>query len=631
MSCFSLAVRFDGGDVSDLAPGLDLPGLLPLASCRVEAAVFQHRQRVVTPEDAWEAQPLQAADGRFTLVCDGRIDNRGDLARALGIEARDQPDSALLLAAVLRWGEGAAARIIGDFAFAFWDAATRRLLLGRDALGKRAVFWYRSPAGLLLAASSLREILAQPGVPRDLNLDRLADWAVETKPNDRQTVWRAIHRVPAGETMTFDAAGERATIGWRADGERDIRFKTDAEYVAAATDLLKTVIAPRTRIAGPLASEVTGGLDSALVAVLAAAFIAPTALGCITALPTPGDPLTVPPSCYPSEGSAVDALIRQTPGMIALPVSTAPEDRDVDDERYFSLTGLPLRPVHNIRWLRPAYAAVRAAGGQVVLTGLSGNLSLSWEGLEGIGDHVRAGRLWALWRDARPLGAEAVWLNSGRQALPEAWARWRHRRRGGTGLPWQDFAPLRPEFAAAAGIDARIGARGYTSDFRYPGNARAIRARLFGVRQAISDQFSALRDYTGVEMRHPMNDPRFIDFCLALPVDQFLRKGVTRWLARRVAAPYLPAAHCAERRTGAQFPEFQADFARQRDRLHADLEAVERSATAQAMLDLPRLRRILEQGGTPEGLAQLSRRDVSVTFARFLHLGRFIRWAEGGN
>lgn len=630
MSCFSLAVRFDSADAPALAEGLAVPGLEPLRVCRTETAIFHHRQRRVTPEDAWEAQPLQAAEGRFVLVCDGRLDNRADLAEALGIDPRQQPDSALMLAALIRWREEAAARMIGDFAFAFWDAAARRLLLGRDALGNRAVFWHRGRNGVVVA-SSLRDLLAQPDVPRDLNLRRLADWAVETKINDRHTVWQAIHRVPAGETLVCTAGGDSAHIGWRADPNRQIRLKSDEAYVAAATDLLKTVIAPRTRVAGALAADATGGLDSALVAVLAAEIVAPNRLGTVTALPTPGDPLSYPASDYGSEADPVATLIRQTPGLVALPVSTDPADRMLDDERFFTLTGMPLRPSHNVGWLLPTYAAVRAAGGQAVLTGLSGNLSLSWDGGEGIGDHLRAGRLWSLWRDARFLGLEALWLNGGRQALPEAWARWRYRRRGGTGAPWQEFAPLRPDFAAAVGTDAGIRARGYTSDFRYPGTSRAVRARLFGVRQAISDQFSAMRDYTGVEMRHPMNDPRFIDFCLALPVDQFLRQGVTRWLARRVAAPYLPAAQCAERRIGAQFPEFRADFARRRDRLHAHLEAVERSATAQAMLDLPRLRAILEQGGESEGLAQLSRTDISVTFFRFLHLGRFIRWAEGGN
>lgn len=630
MSCFALAVDFEDGTAPSLRPGLPLPDLQPLCSVETETAIFHHRQRRITPEDAWEVQPRQAAAGRFTLVCDGRLDNRADLADALGIDPRGEADSALMLAALIRWDVAATARMIGDFAFGFWDAATRRLLLGRDALGKRAVFWHRGRHGFF-AASSLRDLLAQPAIPRDLNLERLADWAVETKLNDRRTVWQAIQRVPAGETIAFTASGDQTHIGWRADPTRRMRLKTDDAYVAAATDLLKTVIAPRTRASGPLAADVTGGLDSALVAVLAAQVIAPAHLGTVTALPTPGDPLTVAPSAYASEADAVAALHRHAPGLVVLPVSTDPADRVLDDERFFTLTGMPLRPGHNIGWLQPTYAAVKAAGGRVVLTGLSGNLSLSWDGLEGIGDHLRAGRVWPLWRDARSFGLEALWLNSGRQMLPEAWARWRHRRRGGTGQPWLDFAPLRPEFAAEAGIDGRIAARGYTSDFRYPGSSRAVRAGLFDVRQAISDQFSALRDYTGIEMRHPMNDPRFIDFCLALPVDQFLRKGVTRWLARRVAAPYLPAAQCAERRTGAQFPEFRADFARRRDRLQADLEAVERSATAQAMLDLPRLRAILEQSDTPEGLARLSRTDISVTFSRFLHLGRFIRWAEGGN
>src|SRR5690348_2202886 len=80
------------------------------------------------PEDAHDRQPLQSRDGRLALVADLRLDNRDDLIGALGWtqgEARQFCDAHVLLACLERWGEDAADRLAGPFAFALWNSATQ--------------------------------------------------------------------------------------------------------------------------------------------------------------------------------------------------------------------------------------------------------------------------------------------------------------------------------------------------------------------------------------------------------------------------------------------------------------------------------------------------------------------------
>src|SRR6187401_2861925 len=84
------------------------------------------------PEDVHDRQPLLGAGGRLTLVADARLDNRDELAAALGFSpdrVRNMCDSAMLLACIERWGEQALDRMVGNFAFALWDQAECRLLL----------------------------------------------------------------------------------------------------------------------------------------------------------------------------------------------------------------------------------------------------------------------------------------------------------------------------------------------------------------------------------------------------------------------------------------------------------------------------------------------------------------------
>ena len=95
----------------------------------------------VNQEDVFEAQPIRDDEANLLLVADLRIDNREELADACGIgEAmlREMPDSALVLHAYKKWGEDAAKHLLGDFAFAAWNARARRLVLVRDAVGGRA-------------------------------------------------------------------------------------------------------------------------------------------------------------------------------------------------------------------------------------------------------------------------------------------------------------------------------------------------------------------------------------------------------------------------------------------------------------------------------------------------------------
>ena len=94
----------------------------------------------VLPEDAFDRQPLIGGEGRYVLVADVRLDNRDELTEALRIpapQARTLCDAAILLAAIERWDESCLERLVGDYAFAVWDGARRRLLLARAPLGQR--------------------------------------------------------------------------------------------------------------------------------------------------------------------------------------------------------------------------------------------------------------------------------------------------------------------------------------------------------------------------------------------------------------------------------------------------------------------------------------------------------------
>jgi asparagine synthase (glutamine-hydrolysing) len=114
-----------------------------------------------------DSSSLAHSHSGHAVVFDGRLDNRDDLVAALGTPARAS-DAALVLAAYERWREDAPGSLLGDFAFALWDAAARRVFCARDVFGQRPLF-YACAGQIVAIGSEPQQVLAHPAVPRGIN------------------------------------------------------------------------------------------------------------------------------------------------------------------------------------------------------------------------------------------------------------------------------------------------------------------------------------------------------------------------------------------------------------------------------------------------------------------------------
>ena len=122
----------------------------------------------MTEEDAFDEQPLIDRAAGLMLVADLRLDNREELAGALDIDAQTLSrlsDGAMLMRAYKKWGENCAEHLLGDFAFAIWDARSRQLVLGRDHMGMRYVFYCRGPGCLRFFRAALTRSGPSPKCP----------------------------------------------------------------------------------------------------------------------------------------------------------------------------------------------------------------------------------------------------------------------------------------------------------------------------------------------------------------------------------------------------------------------------------------------------------------------------------
>ncbi len=178
MSAIFGILRFDGGEVS--ARDLERMGNT-MAHCGPDGRKFVidgavglgHCLMRVNQEDMFERQPLIDREANLTLVADCRIDNREELAHAFGLSAadsRDMPDSAFILQAYKKWGEGCTEHLLGDFAFALWEGRAKKLVLGRDHMGQRYVLYHRG-RDFFAFATEVKALWALPDVPQQVSTD----------------------------------------------------------------------------------------------------------------------------------------------------------------------------------------------------------------------------------------------------------------------------------------------------------------------------------------------------------------------------------------------------------------------------------------------------------------------------
>jgi asparagine synthase (glutamine-hydrolysing) len=226
---------------------------------------FVHQHAWVTPEEVGEQQPLVGRTDAV-LVLDGRIDNRDELLRALDLP-RTASDAGCVLAAYERWGDAFAERLNGDFALAVFDESRQRLILARDAIGIRPLYYFRNER-LFAFASEIKALLAHPDIPSQPDDEGIADFLLmSSRPLDQQaaTCFAGISAVEPAHLVIATPGRAAARRYWDFDAGLAIRLRSFAEYTEAFQERFSTAITRRIRSAYPIAVSVSGGLDSSSI------------------------------------------------------------------------------------------------------------------------------------------------------------------------------------------------------------------------------------------------------------------------------------------------------------------------------------------------------------------------------
>jgi asparagine synthase (glutamine-hydrolysing) len=233
---------------------------------------FAAHVRRVVPESADERQPAIDVRGNV-LVFDGRLDNRDDLLRQLA-ESHLTPESSdaeVVLASLRAWGEVFLERIVGDFGLAAFLADDKRLVLARDPVGCRPLYYW-CDARTFVFGSEIKALLAHPDVRREPNLDLIADFLLRDHlPYDDEgdTFFRGVRALLPGHQLTVTARGLTSRRFWDFNPQDKTRYRSYADYADRLRELLTQAVTRRLRTSGPAALAISGGLDSSVVFCIA--------------------------------------------------------------------------------------------------------------------------------------------------------------------------------------------------------------------------------------------------------------------------------------------------------------------------------------------------------------------------
>jgi asparagine synthase (glutamine-hydrolysing) len=237
-------------------------------------AVLAHR-RLSIVDLAGGHQPLANEDERIWVTYNGEIYNHGDVRgvlEAAGHRYRTRSDTETIVHAYEQWGDDCVHRFRGMFAFALWDAPKRRLLLARDRLGVKPLYWARA-GDRLLFASEIKSLLASGLIEPRCNAACVPEVLATRFTSGTATLFSGIHKLLPGHRLIFEGGAVRIEQYWDVphDGpDPDLESLDDATLVDRFREMLRESVRLRLMADVPLGMFLSGGIDSSAVAAFMA-------------------------------------------------------------------------------------------------------------------------------------------------------------------------------------------------------------------------------------------------------------------------------------------------------------------------------------------------------------------------
>jgi asparagine synthase (glutamine-hydrolysing) len=517
-------------------------------SLRRGAATFVFRRLRIIDLRPEGDQPMCNEAGDVWIVFNGEIYNFQQLRRSLERhhQFRSRSDTETLIHGYEEWGfEGLLHRIDGMFAFAIWDERTRELLLARDRVGKKPLFYATPSPRELVFASTLNSLLEL--LPTRPEIDRVAldQYLVYQAVPAPQTIFAGVRALPPAHHLRFRQGEPPSTPQryWQLSYTRKQR-RSEADLLAEADSLLRDAVSRRLVADVPLGAFLSGGVDSSLVVAIMSQLRA-----------EPVETVTV---------GFDDARFDERPfaRQVARRWHASPHEYVLPPDEVQNLPliiwhyGQPMADVSIV----PTFAVARCAREHVtvVLNGDGGDEAFCGYSRPVVARAAQVCRGWIPVSAREPVGKLIAMLGKRGQLLAAALA----TDARGSFVYERGFRGCR---ARLYDPDALLGIAGLDPDEHYrqawtraDGPTDADRVLSAELNTYLPDQLLSKMDVStmahSVEARSPLLDTRLLEFAATIPIEQLTKRWQTKYLLKRLAARYLPHEVLYRRKQGFVMP-----------------------------------------------------------------------------
>ena len=498
---------------------------------RKDNAEIIYRAFHTTKESRLENQPHVSPSGAV-ITWDGRLDNRSELTHKLGGDlSSDSTDLSIVTAAFEHWGTDSFAQLIGDWAVSLWEPATQSLILAKDFVGTRHLY-YSVDKNQVTWCTILDPLIQFAGCSVELEEEYIAGW-LSFFPAPDLTPYVGIHAVPPSSFVCLTRGTHKVTKYWDFDPGKRIHYHKDAECEEHFRSVFAESVRRRLRSDSPVLAELSGGMDSSSIVCMADAILARGSCE------TPRlDTVSYYSDSEPNWNERpYFTKVEEKRGRTGCHIDVSPGETlafDDDSDVLAATPGSGGRPTDAARELARYMAA---QGNRVVLSGIGGD-----EVTGGVPTPVpeladlmarvclrtlaRQLKVWAL-NKRRP------WFHllfeTAREFFPRTLALLPQYR---LPAPWLCADFVGRNVAAFIGYESRLKLLGPRPSFQ--GNLGTLDA----LRRQLACEVLPLGPL--YEKRNPYLDRDLLEFLYAVPREQLVRPGQRRSLMRRALAGIVP-------------------------------------------------------------------------------------------
>jgi asparagine synthase (glutamine-hydrolysing) len=234
-----------------------------------------HRRLSIIDPDGG-GQPMSNEDDSVWIAFNGEIYNHRELRptlEELGHRYRSSSDTETIIHLYEEFGPRGVEKLRGMFAYAIWDSRRRRLVIARDRLGIKPLYYVVKGDGELYFASEIKALVEGRAIRPELNYDALADYAANRSTSGEETLFRGVKRLLPGHTLTWRDGEIEVDRYWNLSFKKTDERLNETQYVERFGELFRECVKSHLMADAPLGVFLSGGIDSSAIAAVMSGFV----------------------------------------------------------------------------------------------------------------------------------------------------------------------------------------------------------------------------------------------------------------------------------------------------------------------------------------------------------------------